>query len=457
MIGICCGRRKSEKCFPVAHNGKKSIRLVILLGFLAGCDNLSLMDYIDARQQVIPGKSSECEITGFTLNEAESQSMGPGVINIEVPSGTFVTSLAPSVSVSPGAALMPPSGSPQNFSGPVLYTVTAEDGVTAKTYLVMVHVAPPAVSIDGVQYNTLQDAVDAAPDGGMVTIITIRRDITSGSAININNKIIGMVSEAPGHSIKRGAKVSGSFVAIAGGGSLTLGDGAAALTIDGGAVWDGGVTGNPGAGSVNGGGPLITVEGGGNLKIMNGVILQNNNNTVRGGGGVDVSAGGYFTMDGGVIKANAAFGAGGGVAVSGGGGFTMNGGVIGENAASGEGGGVALITGGGFIMTGGAISGNRASGAGAGVFVSSGGGAFTMRDGAAVDTNNDVYLGGGKYIDVAGALTADPAGRITPSAYLGGRKALDGLLPGNYGKFSVTPEGGKPWQIDSSGLLAPGP
>jgi hypothetical protein len=452
------------KRFPFLYDKIKRANFVFLLALLAGCDNLSVMDYINTNDGTTdpggggPGASGGvCEITDFVLDEAETLTIGQSVITVMVPAGTVVTSLAPVVGVSPGAALKPPSGTAQNFSGPVLYTVTAADGVTARTYTVTLRFAPAAARIETVQYNTLQDAVAAAPEGGVVTLITLLRDVTLNSALTINNKTIGIVSAAPGHTITRGAKVAGSLVLISGGGSLTLGDGAAALTFDGGAVWAGGVTGNPGPKSLKGGGPLITVEGGGSLKTRSGVILQNNHNTAHGGGGVIVSGGGDFTMDGGHIKANAASGTGGGAAVSGGGSFSMNGGFIGGNAASGEGGGVAFMTGGDFTMSGGVLSGNRASGAGNGVFASSGGGDFTMSGGAEVNTNNDVYLGSGKHIHIGSALTANPAAQITPSAYVKGLKALDGALSGNYSKFTITPDVSNPWHIDSSGYLEPGP
>ena len=51
-------------------------------------------------------------------------------ISIHVPASQSVTSLAPTFTVSPAATLTPASGSTNNFSSPVTYTVTAQDGST---------------------------------------------------------------------------------------------------------------------------------------------------------------------------------------------------------------------------------------------------------------------------------------------------------------------------------------
>ncbi len=54
-----------------------------------------------------------------------------------MPNGTSVTNLAPTFSLSPFATISPASGSPQNFTNSVSYTVTAQNGTT-KEYSVTV-------------------------------------------------------------------------------------------------------------------------------------------------------------------------------------------------------------------------------------------------------------------------------------------------------------------------------
>lgn len=61
--------------------------------------------------------------------------------NISVPFGTKLNSLALSFSLSEGASSNPKSGSTQNFSTPVYYIVTAEDG-TEISYKISVNVLP---------------------------------------------------------------------------------------------------------------------------------------------------------------------------------------------------------------------------------------------------------------------------------------------------------------------------
>ncbi|MCE1201127.1 MAG: DUF5018 domain-containing protein, partial [Bacteroidia bacterium] len=92
------------------------------------------------------GLSTQAEILSFSLPEQT----GPATINsaaatvsIEVAHGTDVTSLTPTITVSAGATISPASGLAQNFSSPVVYTVTAQDGNTTKNWTVTVSVAAP--------------------------------------------------------------------------------------------------------------------------------------------------------------------------------------------------------------------------------------------------------------------------------------------------------------------------
>lgn len=79
--------------------------------------------------------SSAADILTFTLAGASSVIVGTNV-TLLVPVGTVVTALAPTFTVSPFANAAPLSGTTRDFSGTVNYTVTAEDGVTTKTYAV---------------------------------------------------------------------------------------------------------------------------------------------------------------------------------------------------------------------------------------------------------------------------------------------------------------------------------
>ena len=64
-------------------------------------------------------------------------------ITLTVPSGTNVKSLTPSIVMSPGATVFPTPGMPLDFSSPVNYIVTGQDG-TIQNYKVTVNVNAPS-------------------------------------------------------------------------------------------------------------------------------------------------------------------------------------------------------------------------------------------------------------------------------------------------------------------------
>jgi hypothetical protein len=80
-------------------------------------------------------KSSACDITLFSVGPNTWTINGTEITRI-YPAGTVEDTLSPSITLSPGATVNPPSGKAQNFfvEQGVVYTVTAEDGVTKKTF-----------------------------------------------------------------------------------------------------------------------------------------------------------------------------------------------------------------------------------------------------------------------------------------------------------------------------------
>ncbi len=62
-------------------------------------------------------------------------------VTAEVPFATVLTTLIPTIEISPRASISPVSGVTTDFSAPVTYTVTAEDGTT-KTFTVEANCAP---------------------------------------------------------------------------------------------------------------------------------------------------------------------------------------------------------------------------------------------------------------------------------------------------------------------------
>ena len=94
-------------------------------------------------------KTSETDgptITGFVINGTSGTiSQSAGTIKITMPYGTDLTSLKPEITLQNAVSVSPASGTAVNLSGPVTYTVTAEDGTT-KTYTVTATVAAQSTS-----------------------------------------------------------------------------------------------------------------------------------------------------------------------------------------------------------------------------------------------------------------------------------------------------------------------
>ena len=67
-------------------------------------------------------------------------------ITLSVPYGTDVKNLTPSLVISPGATVLPSSNAPQDFTNPVTYMITAQDG-SVQSYKVSVVVSAPPVVV----------------------------------------------------------------------------------------------------------------------------------------------------------------------------------------------------------------------------------------------------------------------------------------------------------------------
>ncbi|HUW07090.1 MAG TPA: Ig-like domain-containing protein, partial [Williamwhitmania sp.] len=88
--------------------------------------------------------STATEITGFTLASVDGTIDAPNhTVSVVLPYGTDVTALVPTITLSAGATVDPASGVAQDFTNPVTYTVTAEDGVTTMPWMVTVTFAAP--------------------------------------------------------------------------------------------------------------------------------------------------------------------------------------------------------------------------------------------------------------------------------------------------------------------------
>ncbi|MCK9345306.1 MAG: DUF5011 domain-containing protein [Candidatus Pacebacteria bacterium] len=98
----------------------------------------------------VPPLSSEKLITSFEVVVASTTFSGVvdnvvKTISITVPHGTNITSLTPMIAASLGATSSPATGVAQDFTNPITYVVTAEDGTT-ESYIVTVTASPDTTS-----------------------------------------------------------------------------------------------------------------------------------------------------------------------------------------------------------------------------------------------------------------------------------------------------------------------
>jgi ACT domain-containing protein len=91
--------------------------------------------------------ANQAQILNAQLVGADSTKVDQASMQVflYLPYGTDIRALAPTFQISPKASIAPASGSTWNFTTPVSYTVTAEDGITKKNYSVKAFV--PTVTL----------------------------------------------------------------------------------------------------------------------------------------------------------------------------------------------------------------------------------------------------------------------------------------------------------------------
>lgn len=126
-----------------------AIQLFLLFTFLISCSDKEEV------KPVTEEKSDAKSVVSFTLTALTPKVVGvideaTQTISVVVPFDTDVTSLAPTIQVSDKAVVSPASGAAQDFSSPVKYKVTAEDG-SSQEYEVKVAVEAqtgPTISLE---------------------------------------------------------------------------------------------------------------------------------------------------------------------------------------------------------------------------------------------------------------------------------------------------------------------
>ncbi|MEM0939765.1 MAG: DUF5018 domain-containing protein [Bacteroidota bacterium] len=86
----------------------------------------------------VSNASTGTDIVSVDLEQGENMNIDATdhTVNISVSPGVGLTSLDPAFAISSGATLSPASGSTQDFTNPVTYTITAQDGVTTQNWTV---------------------------------------------------------------------------------------------------------------------------------------------------------------------------------------------------------------------------------------------------------------------------------------------------------------------------------
>ena len=122
--------------------------------------------------------SSACDITAFSFaNPSVTGTINANNITLTVPSGTNVTNLIATFTSSAksnvkiGGTVQVSGTTPNNFTSPLTYTVTAEDG-TIKTYIVIVNISTaPSSACDITSFGISNPSVTGNINGSAITLI----------------------------------------------------------------------------------------------------------------------------------------------------------------------------------------------------------------------------------------------------------------------------------------------
>lgn len=127
--------------------------------------------------------SASADILEFEIEEADGDPVFEGdSILITVRDGTDVSSLVPEIEISDSATISPASGVAQDFTSPVIYTVTAEDGTTSKDWTVIVSTLDAEAETDIVEFELDEAFGDIVIDASAHTVdfdVRFGTDITA--------------------------------------------------------------------------------------------------------------------------------------------------------------------------------------------------------------------------------------------------------------------------------------
>ena len=183
ILGIFCLKSFGKLCWVEGNDSfYKDIKQEIMKNLFKNYLSISLFALImivvacKSTEVMNPAKSSDKTMSSFAfglLTPAVSATITGTTVAAMVPFNVDVTSLAPTVTVASKATVSPASGSTQNFTNAVTYTVTAEDGMTqAYSVTVTKGIAPKSKAKDITKFSfaALSPVVDATIDATAKTI-----------------------------------------------------------------------------------------------------------------------------------------------------------------------------------------------------------------------------------------------------------------------------------------------
>jgi hypothetical protein len=133
--------------------------------------------------------SNEAEITAFTfqeLNPEVTATINGMDITATVPPGTDVTALTPTIEISEGATIDPESGVAQDFTSPVIYTVTAENGAQKEFTVTVNRELRSEADITAFTLPEFEPDIEATIEGTNITAkVPAKADVTNISPVII--------------------------------------------------------------------------------------------------------------------------------------------------------------------------------------------------------------------------------------------------------------------------------
>lgn len=158
--------------------------------------------------------SDHRDILDFSIENVKGIIEGTN-ITVKMPAGTDVTALAPTIQISEKATVSPASGIAQNFTKPVIYTVTSEKGNTEE-YTVTV-IVEEGIPVEKVELNQTQAQLQAGESVQLTATVTPETAADSTLTWTSNNQNVATVVDglvtavADGDAVIRVSTVNGKF------------------------------------------------------------------------------------------------------------------------------------------------------------------------------------------------------------------------------------------------------